>query len=78
MRATDFEYANCNMQPPELMDDCLTLPVFTDGKLYLSRWMPNKEDLEALNRGEPLWLFVWGSQPPVSIETENPFVEATD
>lgn len=75
MRPTVFNQANVNMQPPEAMEDCMPLPVFTDGTMYVSRWMPNREDLEALNRGEPLWLFLWGGQPPVSLETENPFAK---
>ena len=75
MRPTSFDEANVNMQPPDSMDDCITLPAFTDGRLFVSRWMPNKEDLEALNSGRPVWLVVLGCQPPVSLETENPFTD---
>lgn len=75
MRPTDFPESNVNMQPPASMDDCTPMPVYTDGTFFVSRWMPNREDLDALSRGEPLWLFVWGAQPPVALETENPFTK---
>lgn len=38
----------------------------------LTAWMPNKEDLEAINAGRPIMLKVLGAMaPPVAIFTYN-------
>ena len=56
-------------------EECLGLPaqrgVDSGGFPYfLTGWMPNKEDLEALNRGEPIYLKVIGNGfPPVAMFT---------
>lgn len=41
----------------------------------ISYWKPSKEDLDALNNGGGIYLNICGSgMPPVSLQTENPFV----
>jgi hypothetical protein len=38
--------------------------------------MPSKEDIEAINRGEGIYLNITGNgMPPVSLQTENPFIQ---
>lgn len=61
---------------PDCMTDeqCMSLPVFSDGSQYWSCWQPNKEDIEAINAGKPIWLNVLGAgHPPVSLQTDYPF-----
>jgi len=82
MLPIDFKEANFTFAKPEGWTDeqCSDLRVWkgndTEGMpLIISAWKPSKEDLEALNNGQPLFLSVYGSgMPPVSIFTENPFV----
>lgn len=72
-----FEGVNTNLGKPDNMTDeeCLGLPAQrgVDGSgfpYFLTGWMPNKEDLEALNRGEPIYLKVIGNGfPPVAMFT---------
>ncbi len=79
---TDFEQANFTYGKPESMTDeqCMSLRVFrganTDNlPVVISKWQPNKEDIEAINRGEGIWLEVLGNGiPPVTLYTENPFL----
>jgi hypothetical protein len=41
----------------------------------ISCWQPNKEDIEAINEGKPIFLYITGiAQPPVYLSTENPFI----
>lgn len=49
-----------------------------DGLTFvLTQWMPNKEDLEAINAGRPILLKVLGAiPPPVSLFTTNENGEA--
>lgn len=51
----------------------------TDSKTFLpciiSKWQPSKEDIEAINKGEAIYLSITGhGMPPVSLFTENPFI----
>jgi len=42
----------------------------------ISCWQPSKEDIEAINQGKPIFLFITAiGQPPVSMSTENPFIQ---
>jgi hypothetical protein len=42
----------------------------------ISCWQPSKEDIEAINQGKPIFLYVTAlGQPPVSLSTENPFIQ---
>lgn len=72
-----FEGANVDLAKPDNMTDeqCMTLPAEKNIDLggfpyYLTAWMPNKEDMEAMNAGRPLFLKVLGlSHPPVALFT---------
>ncbi len=74
-----IKFNGCNVdlgRPKDMTDEqCLSLPaeknVDNSGfDYYLTAWMPNKEDLESLNRGEPMYLKVIGNNhPPVSLFT---------
>lgn len=77
MHPIKFEGANIDLAKPEEMTDeqCFSLPaeknIDSQGFPYfLTAWMPNKEDLEALNAGRPLFLKVIGQgHPPVALFT---------
>lgn len=77
MRPIKFEGANIDLAKPKDMTDeqCFTLPaeknVDANGfDYFLTAWLPNKEDLEALQQGRPLFLKVLGQgHPPVALFT---------
>ncbi|WP_214228640.1 hypothetical protein [Pedobacter sp. B4-66] len=56
-------------------DQCIPLSAYkgedNDGfQFFLTAWVPNKEDLEALNAGRPLYLKVIGNGfPPLAMYT---------
>lgn len=65
----NFEGANVVFEKPQSMTDeqCCSLPAFKgvdiDGNNFIATlWQPNKEDIEAINRGEPIVLKVMGTQ----------------
>jgi hypothetical protein len=44
----------------------------------VSCWQLSKEDLEEINRTGKIWLSITGTgMPPVSLFTENPFIQQT-
>ena len=77
MRPIKFEGVNTDLVKPKDMTDeqCMSLPaeknIDNEGNHYfLTAWLPNKEDLEALQRGTPLFLKVLGqSHPPIAMYT---------
>lgn len=77
----DFPGKNFTFTKPTDMTDeqCSSLPVYKgntiDGMpVIISAWKPNYEDIQAINRGEPIYLTIIGhGMPPVSLDTENPF-----
>lgn len=79
MRCTHFPEANLTlMKPPSMTDEeCSPITAMKGvddaGYTYiLTQWMPNKEDIEAINAGRPVWLKVLGSiPPPVDLFTTN-------
>jgi hypothetical protein len=79
MHPITFEGVNTSLAKPTDMTDeqCSPLPaeknVDNGGfDYFLTAWMPNKEDLEALNAGKPLFLKVIGlGHPPVALFTVN-------
>jgi len=47
----------------------------TTSHTIISCWQPNKEDIKAINEGKPIFMLISGhSQPPIAIQTENPFI----
>jgi hypothetical protein len=75
----DFEGSNADWGKPDSMSDEECMPVsaynhYTEEGELLSvttMWMPNKEDLEALNAGRGLMLQVHGVMVPVALFTFN-------
>lgn len=81
MLPVDFKEANFTFaKPPSMTDEeCSDLRVWkgfdTDGQpVIISKWQPNKEDIEVISKGEPVYLSITGfGMPPVSLQTEYPF-----
>ena len=77
MIPTDFEGTNIILSKPSDMTDeqCLSVKAFhgldnDNFPFFLTAWIPNKEDLEAINAGRPIMLKVIGRQMvPVCIYT---------
>jgi len=77
MYPTNFEGSNINLTKPSDMTDeqCFSLPaeknIDSQGFPYfLTAWMPNKEDVEALIAGRPLFLKSIGTEfQPVALFT---------
>lgn len=77
MRPVDFKTANTTFGKPENMSDEQCTPlraevgVDINGFPYIcSAWMPNIDDLAAINRGEPIYIkVVSNSLPPMAIFT---------
>lgn len=82
MLPISFKEANFTFTKPESMTDeqCSDLCVFkghTDDStpIIISKWQPSKEDIEAINRGEGIYLVIVGEgMPPVELFTDYPFV----
>lgn len=61
-----IEGANCIMRGNG--DDVADLHVVRDGNGFVSAWFPTPAELEALNKGAPVYLFIYGqSHPPVML-----------
>jgi hypothetical protein len=74
----DFPQANCTLGAPQGMEDeCTSLRVYRDKKLTVSCWQPGAAEREAIAAGKPVYLFVvlGGTQPPVMLQTENPWAD---
>jgi hypothetical protein len=68
-RPTDMTDEECSSLPVWRGEDANGLPVI------ISKWMPSEEDIEAINRGESIYLQIVGNgMPPVCLFTENPFI----
>lgn len=81
MLPVNFEEANFTFTKPVGMTDeecgdlCVHRGQYSDGTpCIISKWQPSKEDIDAINRGEAIYLSICSSgMPPVSLFTENPF-----
>lgn len=79
MIPVDFPDSNLVLTAPVDMTDeqCASIPAWygegADGiRGFITAWKPSREDLDALNRGEPLYLKVLGDGfPPVAMFTFN-------
>lgn len=76
MRAIHFPESNTTFNKPADMTDeeCYSVSAYTgeqDGRPYVNTvWVPNKEDLDALNAGRPIILSITGAgMPPVALFT---------
>lgn len=87
MIPVDFPERDFVYQKPQGWTDeqCSELPVWkgrvalddqgNSAPTIISCWQPNKEDIEAIVSGKPIYLFITAEgQPPVAITTEYPFV----
>lgn len=56
---------------------CHTLEIWDRDGWMISAWRPSEKELERLNRGEPMLLWIQGSQHPVvSLEVIDSAAEA--
>lgn len=61
-------------------EDCFDLSAYNgfdeNGKpVVITKWQPSKEDIEAINNGDGIWVWVVGGLPPMLLSTENPFIK---
>ena len=82
MKPIHFEQANTVFTAPPGMTDaeCGPLPAFVHRDdtcgFSLSCWQLTAQEMQEINRTGRLWLFVSDpGQPPVSIQTRDPFKE---
>ncbi len=77
MKPAEFTEQNKTLlRPPSMTDkECLSLPVFTDGRHCISLWQGSfRERVKFLFTGEMWFLIVSGqTQPPVKLQINNPF-----
>lgn len=76
MQPINFEGAKVVNKPPSMTDE-QCMPVYAmaaiDGAgfgFYIEAWKPSYEDIQAINRGEPIWIRIYSNGlPPISIYT---------
>jgi hypothetical protein len=76
VRPVTFPSANRTLTAPRGMEQiCGPLPVYTDGEFCISRWRPTWRERLAVLFGSSVWLWVVSgqTQPPVSLETRDPW-----
>jgi len=86
MRAIDFPGANITLTKPSTMTDeeCTPLRAQTGVNqsgfpYFITAWMPNVDDLKAINEGKPIYLNMLGLQfQPSSLFTLNENGEANE
>ncbi len=78
MMPVDFPGSNIDLVKPENMTDeqCMQMRAWCgdapDGSIaYITAWKPSKEDIEAFNRGEALFMRTSGPFAPTSMFTFN-------
>lgn len=72
MRPIHFPESNIQFGKPENMTDeeCYSVSAYKGDGFINTVWMPNREDIEAINAGRPIILSITGSSmPPVSMFT---------
>jgi hypothetical protein len=81
MSPTTFPQANKNLLDngyrSEIVTDMISLPVWTDDNICVSRWqMSWKERIQVLLFGK-IWVYVasGSNQPPISLSTERNIFE---
>lgn len=71
-----FPEYNRVLGAPKGAEGILDLPIWTDGIRCVSKWSLTLPELAEIQRTGHIWLHVWfgdGTQPPVSVSSENPF-----
>lgn len=60
---------------PSSMSDCQPLSIVIqkvdDGVVCLSRWVPSRDERDAISSGSDVLLYVWGWQVPVALGVIN-------
>ncbi|MFA6714991.1 MAG: hypothetical protein WCS27_06420 [Victivallaceae bacterium] len=76
MIPVDFKERNRTLVKPDSMTDeeCISLPVFTNGQVCVSCWEMSEEEKQELLKTGKVWLSVWSgaTQPPVCVTAKNP------
>jgi hypothetical protein len=75
MLPTDFKYRNIVLGKPKSMTDeeCMSLPAWTNGEIYISKWRLNKEELEMIQKtGEIYFQISSPAHPPITPMVECP------
>ena len=73
----DFPGTNLEMTKPRVMTDeqCLPINVFKGidiggFQFYMEAWKPSYEDIQAINRGEPIYIkIIHNVLPPIAMWT---------
>lgn len=81
MQATDFPERNQMFGKPKNWDEerdgkiyelpvCVQEDPHNSGRIYcISAWKPTEQDFIEFFKGKPIYLQVWGGQPPVALYT---------
>lgn len=74
--AIPFAEANSNLTAPKGMNEVMELPIWTDGKMCISKWRFTKPEIEEIVKTGHVWLFVvsGSTQPPVAVSGKYPFL----
>lgn len=75
MTPSRFPQSNRILGPPDSLDDCGHLHVFTDGERCISCWRPSVDELADIAAGKPIWVSVrsGATQSPIALFTSDPF-----
>lgn len=75
MTPAAFPQSNRTLTAPNGMNDCGSLPVYSDGQHCVSRWRPSLRERLALLFGRDVWLWVRSgrTQPPVALGVVDPW-----
>ncbi len=79
----DFPQVNKTYVKPDTMSDDECMPLLTHtgfdqsgNAVIISKWIPTDEDIERIKNGSGIWLIVVGvNLPPVTVQTECPFID---
>ena len=85
MQPIEFEGSRMIGKPKNMTDEqCYGIPAFSGEdvngfRFWLTAWKPSYEDLQALNRGEPIWIKTTSiGLPPMAIFTFDENGECND
>jgi len=81
MKPIKFPESNLELQKPPTMseEECVPLPIHTDGKTCISCWELSHEEINTIIKNRVIWLGVYfgKTQPPVWLSANRPFEEKT-
>lgn len=85
MQPVNFEGAKEFKKPKSMTDEeCMSIPAYENidvngHHFFLTAWKPSYEDLQALNRGEPIYVKTLSQGlPPMSLFTLNEHGQIND